>query len=176
MGAGVKPSEDSVQLRRGPLVGVRIVDFTENMSGPLGTMILGDQGADVIKVEPPGGDSLRAVGTRANGMAAFFANINRSKRSLALNLKAEKALDVVASLVDGADVVLHNFRPTAATKLGIDANSLCAGRPRLIHVTITGFGRLYLAMATSSGVRMSPPSWYGKELSTRSRRTTLLRL
>jgi crotonobetainyl-CoA:carnitine CoA-transferase CaiB-like acyl-CoA transferase len=140
MTAEADASEVPRDSPRGPLNGVRIVDFTENMSGPLATMILGDQGADVIKVEPPSGDALRAVGTYANGMAAFFANINRSKRSLALNLKADKAPGVVAALVDQADVVLHNFRPVAASKLGIDARSLCSGRPRLIHVTIVGFG------------------------------------
>ncbi len=140
MTAGADFSEEVGPGPLGPLHGVRVVDFTENMSGPLATMMLGDQGADVVKIEPLGGDALRAVGTSANGMATFFANVNRSKRSLALNLKAQKAADVVAALVDQADVVLHNFRPAAASKLGIDAKTLCPGRPRLIHGTIVGFG------------------------------------
>jgi len=128
-------------LRRpGPLTGVRVVDFTENMSGPLATMMLGDQGADVIKVEPPDGDILRSLGTHVGGLSAFFANLNRSKRSVGLDLRAEKAATVVAALVDGADVVVHNFRPAAASRLGIDAAALTPKRPRLIHVSIVGFG------------------------------------
>jgi crotonobetainyl-CoA:carnitine CoA-transferase CaiB-like acyl-CoA transferase len=110
------------------------------MSGPLATMMLGDQGADVVKVEPPDGDVLRSLGTQRNGMSAFFANLNRSKRSIGLDLYAERAAEVLAALVDRTDVVVHNFRPAAAARLGIDAAALTPGRPELIHVSIVGFG------------------------------------
>lgn len=124
----------------GPLTGFRIVDFTANMSGPFATMVLGDQGADVVKVEAPEGDVMRRTGTGSEGYAAFYANLNRSKRSIVLDLSAPAARPVVDALLDGADVVVHNIRAGAAARLGLDAESVRAGRPSVVHVAISGFG------------------------------------
>jgi crotonobetainyl-CoA:carnitine CoA-transferase CaiB-like acyl-CoA transferase len=124
----------------GPLSGFRIVDFTENMAGPFGTMILADQGADVIKVEAPGGDALRRRGTGARTLATYFANLNRSKRSLCLDLRSPRAGEVLIPLLDSADVVVHSFRTAAAQRLRIDAETARATRPQLIHASILGFG------------------------------------
>jgi crotonobetainyl-CoA:carnitine CoA-transferase CaiB-like acyl-CoA transferase len=110
------------------------------MAGPFGTMILADQGADVVKIESPAGDVLRRQGSGSSEMSAYFANLNRSKRSLALNLHAPESRDVLNLLLDSADVVTQSFRPSAAKRLGIDAKSVVANRPRLIHASIVGFG------------------------------------
>jgi len=124
-----------------PFAGVRIVDFTANMSGPLATMVLGDQGADVVKIEPPDrGDAIRHLGAGVGDVSAYFANLNRSKRSLALDLGRPEARPVVDALLDWGDVVVHNFRRTVAERLGLDAQRVRAGRPRLIHVAVDGFG------------------------------------
>ena len=123
-----------------PLSGVHVLDFTANMSGPFATMILGDQGADVIKVEPLTGDVLRTVGTASGGMSAYFANLNRSKRSLVLGLAEPGAQPVIQRLLDWADVVVANFRPGVAATFGIDAASVAPSRPSLIYVEISGFG------------------------------------
>jgi crotonobetainyl-CoA:carnitine CoA-transferase CaiB-like acyl-CoA transferase len=123
----------------GALDGFRIIDFTQVISGPLATRILADQGADVIKVEPPGGDVLRHMGGIA-GIAPTFATTNRSKRSLVLDLKKDGALATVDRLVTGADVFVQNNRPGAAERMGIGAERLCALNPRLIYVSISGFG------------------------------------
>src|SRR5579872_6741562 len=96
----------------GPLHGYRIVDLTSNVSGPLATMILGDQGADVIKVEPPdGGDATRAGSQRRGGLPATFLNCNRNKRSLVLNLKLPAALEALKRLAATADAFVQNYRP-----------------------------------------------------------------
>ncbi len=126
---------------RGPLSGFRIVDLTENMAGPFATQILGDQGADVVKVESLKGDQIRRTGSGTGGMAAYFVNLNRSKRSIALDLLSAEGQEVLGRLVDGADVVIHAYRPQAAKKLKIDAASIkTPGREKLIHVEIVGFG------------------------------------
>src|SRR3982074_985537 len=95
----------------GPLHGYRVIDLTSNVSGPLGTMILGDQGADVIKVEAPDGDSTRHGANRRGGLTASFVNNNRNKRSIVLNLKQPAALDALKRLVATADVFAQNYRP-----------------------------------------------------------------
>ncbi len=123
-----------------PLAGVHVLDITANMSGPFATMILGDQGADVIKLEPLSGDPLRDLGTGSDGLSAYYANLNRSKRSIALDLGRDEARPVFERLLDWADVVVHNYRPAAAATLGIDEAEVRAARPQLIHVTIVGFG------------------------------------
>jgi crotonobetainyl-CoA:carnitine CoA-transferase CaiB-like acyl-CoA transferase len=125
---------------KGPLAGFRVVDFTENMAGPFGTMILADQGADVIKVESPAGDALRRRGTGARDMATYFANLNRSKRSPCLDLRSPRTDEVLTPLLDSADVVVHSFRPAAAQRLRIDAETVRATRPQLVHASIVGFG------------------------------------
>lgn len=125
----------------GPLNGVRVVDLTTVISGPLATMTLADQGADVIKVEAPdGGDYARHVATRRGGFSASFLNNNRNKRSVALDLKSVAGMTALKALVAGADVFVQNFRPGVVERLGIGEDRLHAINPRLIYVSIAGFG------------------------------------
>jgi crotonobetainyl-CoA:carnitine CoA-transferase CaiB-like acyl-CoA transferase len=125
----------------GPLHGVRVIDLTSMVSGPLATMTLADQGADVIKVEnPSGGDHSRHVATRRNGFSASFLNNNRNKRSLVLDLKQDAAIDALKRLVAGADVFVQNFRPGVAERMGLGETVLRGLNPRLIYVSIAGFG------------------------------------
>ena len=126
--------------RRGPLSGYRIIDLSENMAGPFGTMVLADQGADVIKVESPRGDALRHAGSGSRAMGAYFANLNRSKRSVVVDLQRPEGRKVLDRLLEGADVVVQSFRPDAARRLGIDAATLRHNRPALVYVAIVGFG------------------------------------
>ena len=126
-----------------PLEGVRVVDLTQTMAGPYCTMILADLGADVIKVEPPGrGEMTRTMGFRLTGddSAAFLA-INRNKRSITLDLKLEAAREAVVALIATADVVVENFRPGVADRLGVGWDALHARFPRLVHASISGFGQ-----------------------------------
>ena len=125
----------------GPLSGYRVVDLTAMITGPFATMILGDQGADVIKIEPPGlGDVMRWIGTSKNGIAAFWALTNRSKRSVVLNLREPRARALLLELVARADVFVQNFRPGVVERLGLDEPSLRAIRPELVYVSISAFG------------------------------------
>ena len=124
----------------GPLDGVRVIDLTTMISGPLGAMILGDQGADVIKVESAGGDNTRAVATRRGGLSASFLNNNRNKRSVVLNLKNPDGRDALLKLIESADVVLQNFRPGVVDRLGVGYDAAKAVRPDIIYASITGFG------------------------------------
>lgn len=124
----------------GPLAGVRVIDLTVNILGPVATQILGDMGAEVIKVEPPQGDPIRHVGPRrSTGMGAFFLNTNRNNRGVMLDLKQPDAREALLRLVDGADVFVHNMRLSAAARLGLDYASLMARNPRLIYASGTGF-------------------------------------
>jgi len=125
----------------GPLHGYRVIDLTSNVSGPLATMILGDQGADVIKVEAPdGGDATRAGGNRRAGFTGSFLNNNRNKRSIILDLKTQGGLQAVMRLVAGADVFVQNFRPGVADRLGVGEEAVRAVSPRIVYVSISGFG------------------------------------
>lgn len=125
----------------GPLAGTRIVDVTQMISGPLATMWLGDQGADVVKVEPPGtGDLVRHLGAARGGMAPTFATSNRNKRSLVLDLKQREGRAALERLVATADVFVQNFRPGKADALGIGEADLRRVRPDLVYVSICGFG------------------------------------
>jgi crotonobetainyl-CoA:carnitine CoA-transferase CaiB-like acyl-CoA transferase len=125
----------------GPLDGIRVVDVSAILAGPLATMILADQGADVIKVEPPGiGDLLRLAPYRREGLSAFFANGNRGKRSVALDLKNPRGREVLLRMVERADVFVQNFRPGAVERLGIAESDLRAVRPDLIYVSVSGYG------------------------------------
>src|SRR5436190_24212906 len=103
----------------GPLHGYRIVDLTSNVAGPLATMILGDQGAGVIKVEAPDGDSTRAGANRRGGFSAGFHNNNRNKRSVTLDLKHPQAAAALKRLAAGADAFVQNYRPGVAGRLGV---------------------------------------------------------
>ncbi len=123
----------------GALDGFRIVDFTQVISGPLATRILGDQGADVVKVEPPSGDILRHMGG-LRGLSPTFATTNRSKRSAVLDLKRPGALEALKRLVARADVFVQNNRPGAAERMGAGEKALREVNPKLIYVSISGFG------------------------------------
>ena len=130
-----------VNTSQGPLSGVRIVDLTQVISGPLGTMMLADQGADVIKIETPkGGDFARHVATRRGGFSASFLNNNRNKRSVALDLKSADGIAALKALVATADVFIQNFRPGVVERLGLGEEALRAINPSLIYVSIAGFG------------------------------------
>jgi crotonobetainyl-CoA:carnitine CoA-transferase CaiB-like acyl-CoA transferase len=125
----------------GPLDGFRIVDLTSMISGPLATMILADQGADVIKVEnPEAGDHTRAANNRRNGFSASFLNNNRNKRSVALDLKNPAALQAMLRLLGTADVFVQNFRPGVADRMGLGEEAVRAVAPNIIYVSISGFG------------------------------------
>jgi crotonobetainyl-CoA:carnitine CoA-transferase CaiB-like acyl-CoA transferase len=125
----------------GPLAGVRIVDLSIALSGPLAVGLLADQGAEVVKVEAPGiGDIGRWVGVRVNGVGAMFQMANRGKRSIALDLRQEAAREVVRALAARADVFVQNFRPGVVARLGIDEPALRAANPGLVYVSISGFG------------------------------------
>jgi crotonobetainyl-CoA:carnitine CoA-transferase CaiB-like acyl-CoA transferase len=139
----LKVSRMAVQVTSalGPLEGIRIIDVTSMLSGPWATMILADQGADVIKVEPPGrGDHTRSYGNRRRGFAASFLNLNRNKRSVTIDLKAPRGVALFRSLCAGADVMVQNFRPGVVERLGIDEASLRKLAPQLVYVSISGFG------------------------------------
>jgi len=125
-----------------PLDGIRVVDFSRVFAGPLCTMTLGDMGADVVKVESPAGDEARHFGPPwLNGEGMNFIAVNRNKRSVVLDLKDEDGLVAARRLCAEADVVVENFRPGVAARLGIDADTLQAENPGLIHCSIAGFGR-----------------------------------
>ncbi|MEA2788316.1 MAG: hypothetical protein QOG73_722 [Acetobacteraceae bacterium] len=123
----------------GPLDGIRVIDLTTVVSGPVCTMILADQGADVIKVEQPGGDIARR--TSGDGeFTAMFVSSNRGKRSIALDLKQPAALQALHRLIAGADVLVQNFRPGTMERLGLSEPAMRAGNPGLIYVSISGVG------------------------------------
>ncbi|MEE8580183.1 MAG: CoA transferase [Myxococcota bacterium] len=125
----------------GPLDGYRVIDLTSMISGPLATMMLGDQGADVIKVEAPGhGDFVRSSAKRRNGLPAIFLSTNRSKRSIAIDLKQPRGLEILAGLVAETDVFVQNFRPGTAERMGIGEEAMRKIRPDLVYVSISGFG------------------------------------
>src|SRR3984957_13594917 len=124
----------------GPLAGVRVVDLTAVVLGPVATQILGDLGAEVIKVEEPAGDMMRSIGpTRNPGMAAYFLNINRNKKSVVLDLKRPAAQAALLRLTATADVLVHNMRPGAATRCGIDYPRVAAANPRIIYAWASGY-------------------------------------
>ena len=124
----------------GPLTGVRIVDCTTVVLGPWAAQQLGDLGAEVIKVEPPEGDTTRQLGPmRSPAMGAFYLAVNRNKRSIVLDLKQEAARRVLLRLAEGADVLLHNYRPQAARRLGMSYETFRAINPGIVYVGTYGF-------------------------------------
>ncbi len=124
----------------GPLDGVRVVDFTTMVSGPMAAAILADQGADVIKVESPAGDEVRRIGRKRNGLTAGFFACNRGKRSLCLDLKKPAGVEAAQVLIGTADVVMQNFRPGAMRRLGLGAEEMHKRHPGLVYLSISGFG------------------------------------
>lgn len=127
----------------GPLTGVRVLDLCSVVSGPMSAVILADQGADVIKVEPPGwGDGIRQLGASRNGLSAIFSMINRNKRSIALNLKHPEAVRLACDLAQSADVVIQNYRPGKMDKLGLGYDDLKQDHADLIYASISGMGEI----------------------------------
>lgn len=126
----------------GPLAGVRVLDLTTVVMGPYATQILGDFGADVIKVEPPSGDVMRYAWPFKNpGMGSIYLNTNRNKRSIVLDLKQSPALDVCLALAKRADVLVYNIRPQAMARLGLSYETVKKANPRIIYVGCFGFSQ-----------------------------------
>ena len=124
----------------GPLEGLKVLDLTSMVSGPMGAMMLADQGAEVIKVEPTNGEQLRHMAAPHNGVNPAFFSCNRGKRSLAVDLKSEEGKEILLKLVQEADVFMQNFRPGAIDRMGFGETDLRKLNKRLIYVSISGFG------------------------------------
>ena len=124
-----------------PLAGICVVDLTRVLSGPFCTMLLGDLGADIIKVETPGeGDTVRHQGAGRDGLSWYFANYNRNKRAITLNLRSAEGRDILARLIAKSDVLMDNYRPGVLDAMGFTDERLCSLNPRLVRGSITGFG------------------------------------
>jgi crotonobetainyl-CoA:carnitine CoA-transferase CaiB-like acyl-CoA transferase len=124
----------------GTLDGIKVLDLTTMVSGPVAAMMLADQGAEVIKVEPPTGEQMRHLGSPHNGVTAMFFSCNRGKRSIALDLKSDAGKDVLADLIRDTDVLLQNFRPGAMDRMGFGEAAVRKLNDRIIYVSISGFG------------------------------------
>jgi len=125
-----------------PLDGLKIIDFSNMLMAPYASQILGDMGADVIKVEPPEGDPIRDIGPHRNpGMGAIFLNVNRSKRSLVLDLKKPDGHAAMVDLIKGADVLLYNRRPQVMKRLALDYDEIAKINPRIIYAGLYGYGQ-----------------------------------
>jgi len=126
----------------GPLDGVRVIDMTMNVMGPYASQILGDMGADVGKIEPPEGDTLRGIGpARSEGMGPYFLNLNRNKRSVVIDLKKPDGRAVLRRLIEKADVLLYSFRPKAMARLELSYGQVSAINPRIIYCGAFGYGQ-----------------------------------
>lgn len=156
----------------GPLHGIRVLDLSAYIAGPYGCALLADQGADVLKVEPPGGDNLRHYPSTLAQESRAFVGVNRSKRGIVLDLKQAPDLSTLLQLVKQSDVLVHNFRPSVPARLGIAYEQLQALNPRLVYCTVTGFGdqgplkdkagydqvlQTFSGMCTEQGPRGGPP-------------------
>lgn len=129
-------------MNAGPLANYRILDLTTFLSGPFCTQILADLGAEVVKVEAPSGDSSRLIPPYFVGDdSAYFLGINRSKRSIAVDLKKPQGLELLKKMIEHADVVVENYRPGVAKRMGLDIDALRASKPKLIWASISGFGQ-----------------------------------
>ena len=134
------PPPESNTARHGPLAGVRVLDLSAYIAGPYACSLLADQGADVIKIEPPDGDNLRQYPSTLPSESRAFLGVNRSKRGMVLDLKNPADHAVLLRLVRDADVLVHNFRPSVPRRLRIDFDQLTAINPRLIYCAVTGYG------------------------------------
>lgn len=142
MVAQVQTSEPNTACERGPLSGVRVIDITTIFMGPSATQLLGDLGADVVKVESPDGDVIRSIGPQGQRkMGPLFLAMNRNKRSIALDLKHPDGRAALLDLVRGADVLTYNVRPQAMARLGLDYDTLAPTNPRLVYAGMFGFSQ-----------------------------------
>jgi formyl-CoA transferase len=123
------------------LEGIRVLDQTQVMAGPFCSMLLADMGADVLKIEPPGGEDTRRERELVPGVSAAFLAVNRNKRALVIDLKQAAGVELLERLVSTADVLVENYRPGVARRLGVDYETLAAINPRLIYCSISGFGQ-----------------------------------
>ena len=133
--------EHMSQQNNRPLSGIRVLDFTAFVAGPYCTRLMADLGADVVKVEPPHGDLLRAVSPGHRGHSTYFGQLNLGKRSLSIDLKKPNALEVVTRLAAQADVLVENFRPGVMERFGLGYLSLSEQRPDLVYCSISGYGQ-----------------------------------
>jgi crotonobetainyl-CoA:carnitine CoA-transferase CaiB-like acyl-CoA transferase len=135
---------DQASVNRGPLTGLKVLDLTIALAGPMCTQRMGEMGADIIKIEAPGGGDFSRYSTMAGitrfGDATTFVTLNRNKRSLILDLKSDAGREVLYRMVKDADVLVQNFRPRVASRLGIDYATLSAINPRLVYGSISGYG------------------------------------
>ena len=136
-------SADSTLVDRAPLLeGVRVLDFTRVLAGPYATMVLADLGAEVIKVElPGGGDEARNFGPFIAGASAYYASVNRGKKSVTLDLRTSRGSGLAMDLVERSDVLVENFRPGSMERFGLDYDRVSARNPRLVYASISGFGQ-----------------------------------
>lgn len=156
----------------GPLSGIRVIDMSAYIAGPYGCALLADQGAEVIKIEPPTGDNLRKYPSTLETESRAFLGINRSKLAAVLDIKQPKDLETLLTLIESADVLVHNFRPTVAPRIGIGYEQLQARNPRLIYCAVSGYGesgplkdkagfdqvlQTMTGMATLQGKKEGPP-------------------
>jgi formyl-CoA transferase len=166
------PTSPPRAVGRGPLAGVRVLDLSAYIAGPYGCTLLADQGADVLKIEPPGGDNLRHYPSTLPQESRAFVGVNRSKRGLVLDLKQPADRQRLEQLVREADVLVHNFRPGVPERLGIAYAQLEPLNPRLVYCAVTGFGetgplkdkagydqvlQTYSGMCHEQGARDGPP-------------------
>jgi crotonobetainyl-CoA:carnitine CoA-transferase CaiB-like acyl-CoA transferase len=128
-------------VRSGPLDGIKVLDFSRVYSGPFCARALSDLGADVVKIEPPDGDLSRFLGPRSGSMARYHAQQNAGKRNISLDLNRPEARDVLLRLVEGADVLLENFRPGVMGRFGLDYDAVAAVNPAIVYASITGWGQ-----------------------------------
>lgn len=129
------------KTRARPMAGLNVLDFSAFVAGPYASRLMADMGANVIKVEPPEGESIRGLPPQSNGMGGFFAAMNVGKRSVTIDLKKPEGLDLARRLAAKCDIVLENFRPGVMKRLGLDYETLSEGRSDLIYCSVSGYGQ-----------------------------------
>ena len=122
---------------KGPLSGIRILDLTTMVSGPISTMLLDDQGAEVIKIEAPGGEYMRRVGVKHSGMSSSFLTSNRVKRSVCLDIKRPEVSEIIQKLIATSDVLVQNFRPGVRERLGLSEAAVREVSPSIVYVSVS---------------------------------------
>jgi crotonobetainyl-CoA:carnitine CoA-transferase CaiB-like acyl-CoA transferase len=133
---------EKTMTKTGPLKDIRVLDFTHVLSGPFGTSLLGDLGADVIKVEPLGGDGVRKMGPPfQGGESAYFFSVNRNKRGICVDLKTKEGVEIIRRLIPSFDVIVENFRPDVMERLGLGYEDVKKLNPDIIYSSMTAFGR-----------------------------------